>query len=330
MNFHFLVSVRRRGDFVLDVDETCTAQALGIVGPSGSGKSTLLDAVAGILPGGRITLDGRDISGLRLEMRNVGYVMQDPLLFPHLTVKENLTYSPRAGDISSLTDALGIGRLLDRMPLELSGGERRRVSLARAIASRPQLLLLDEPFAGLDELRRREAMALLDWVKRELGLPMILVSHVADEVIGLTDWTLRLDAGRVMSRGLSESVLEPSETRIDNYFTGLVIADGRVRVGNVEMTVLHPAGASGRVRFACYANDIVLATQVPHDLSARNLFETKIVSQTKAGRLLLIHLQDPALRVLVTPEAAGTLGLEAGRNVFAILKSSSIVYLGPA
>lgn len=330
MNLHFQVHVARKNGFVLDINETCSAEALGIVGPSGSGKSTLLDAITGIEVGATILIDQKDLSHTPLAERRLGYVMQDPLLFPHLSVRGNVTYSPRAQSVEHLAKTLGIDHFLDRMPAGLSGGERRRVALARAIASRPDLLILDEPFSGLDEFHRREAMALLDYIKGQMKIPMILVSHVADEIIGLTDWTIRLEAGRVVARGRSESVLEPSETRIDNYFTALVTGPGRVRVGGVEMSVLLPENVSGLVRLACYANDIVLATQPPHDLSARNLFETKIVSKTPAGRLILIVLENPSLRVLVTAEAAAKLELEQGRHVYAILKSSSIVYLGSA
>jgi ABC-type molybdate transport system ATPase subunit len=143
--------VRRRGGFHLRASLRSESDRLAIVGPSGSGKSTLLDVIAGIEPG-RVMLDGEDLTHVPLHRRGVGYVMQDAPLFPHLSVRQNLSYGPRAEGIDEVAARLGIAHLLDRMPRHLSGGERRRVALARAIANRPRLLLLDEPFAGLDEV----------------------------------------------------------------------------------------------------------------------------------------------------------------------------------
>jgi molybdate transport system ATP-binding protein len=328
MKFEFRVRVERPSGFTLEASESCEADALGLVGPSGSGKSTLLDAIAGVEPGAEVRLDGVDCSPLRLEARGVGYVTQDALLFPHLSVRENLLYSPRATGLGDVPDALDIAPLLDRRPRHLSGGERRRVALARAILSKPRVLLLDEPFGGLDDTRRREAMALLDLVRRTFQLPTILVSHLADEVIGLTDWALRLEEGRVVGRGPSASVLRASETRIDNYVTGIVSGPGSVRVDGVEVAVVLPENANGSVRLACYANDIILATQEPLGLSARNVFRTRIASLQPTGGTLLVEIERPRLRALVTPGAVQSLGLRPGSEVFAILKATSITFLG--
>jgi molybdate transport system ATP-binding protein len=201
MRLELDVSVRRRSGFVLELSERCETGALGLIGPSGSGKSTLLDAIAGLEPGARVVLDGRDLSPLPVHEREIGYVPQDASLFPHLSVRQNLLYSPRARGLEDVPAALGIEPLLDRMPRNLSGGERRRAGLARALLSHPKLLLLDEPLTGLDDVRRLEAMDLIRAVRSRYGVPMILVSHRADEVAGLADWSLRLESGRVAGRG---------------------------------------------------------------------------------------------------------------------------------
>ena len=201
MKLELDVSIRRPSGFALEVSERCETGSLGLVGPSGSGKSTLLDAIAGLEPGARVLLDGRDLTPLAAHEREIGYVPQDASLFPHLSVRRNLLYSPRAKALDDVPAALGIEPLLDRMPRNLSGGERRRVALARALLSRPKLLLLDEPLTGLDDARRREAMELIVRVRSAYKIPMILVSHRADEVAGLAEWSLRLDAGRVTDRG---------------------------------------------------------------------------------------------------------------------------------
>jgi len=328
MKFEFEVRERRRTGFSLEVRESIEADSVGLVGPSGSGKSTLLDSVAGVESGARVILGGVDCSRVPLEKREVGYVTQDALLFPHLSVRENLLYSPRAKDLGDVPQALGVGHLLERMPRNLSGGERRRVALGRAILSRPRVLLLDEPFGGLDETRRREAMSLLDQVRRTYRLPMILVSHLADEVIGLTDWAIRLEEGRVVARGPSVTVLRASETQIDNYVTGTVVGPGRVRVGSTELSVILPDAATGSVRLACYAHDILLATREPEQISARNVLRTRVSSIEGSGAAALVELEEPHLRALLTLRAIESLALKPGAEVFAILKATSIAYLG--
>ncbi len=207
MKLELNISIRRRSGFALELSERCDADAVGLVGPSGSGKSTLLDAIAGIEPGGRIVLDGFDLSLFPIHRRQLGYVPQEAALFPHLDVRRNLLYSPRAESLGDVPAALGIEGLLDRMPRNLSGGERRRVALARALLSRPRLLLLDEPLTGLDEPRRQEALRLIREVRQRYRLPMVVVSHRADEVAALSDWTLRLENGRVAGRGKDPDAL---------------------------------------------------------------------------------------------------------------------------
>jgi molybdate transport system ATP-binding protein len=330
VRIEFDVRVARRAGFLLETAASLEAGSLGIVGPSGSGKSTLLDAIAGIEPGARVVLDGQDCSRDPLHRRAVGYVAQDALLFPHLSVRENLLYSPRAVGLGDIPSALGIESLLDRRPRNLSGGERRRVALGRAILSRPRILLLDEPFGGLDERRRREAMGLLAAIRDRFRLPMILVSHLADEVIGLTDWTLRLESGRIAALGPSAKILRASETRIDNYLTGEVRAPGRVVVDGIELAALLPEGARGTVRLACYAHDLLLSRGVPEGISARNVLSTRIERITAMDDAVLVELAPPRLKAIVTPEAAQALGLRPGADTVCVLKATSIVYLGPA
>jgi len=323
-----LVDIRRR-DFRLHASLRAESDRLAIVGPSGSGKSTLLDVIAGIEPG-RVVLDGEDLTRVPLYRRGIGYVMQDAPLFPHMTVRANLAYGPRAAGIDEIARRLGIAHLLDRMPRHLSGGERRRAALARAIASRPRLLLLDEPFAGLDEARRREAMSLLHRVCRETLVPMALVSHSPAEVLGLADRTVRLEGGRVVAEGPSASLLRAGETSIDNYFVADVIGPGRVRTGDVDLSVPLPEGASGAVRLGCYAHEVLLARAAPASISARNVFPAVVRELGEAGDAILATLAEPPLRVLVTADAARELALAPGAAVFAVVKSTSIAYLGSA
>lgn len=318
--------VGRRGGFRLRASLRADAGRLAIVGPSGSGKTTLLDVIAGI-ERGRVVLDGLDLSRLPLHRRSIGYVMQDAPLFPHLTVRGNLAYGPRAEGVEEVAARLGIAHLLDRMPRNLSGGERRRAVLARALASRPRLLLLDEPFAGLDEAARRDAMALL----HGLGdIPTVLVSHSPAEVLGLAERAVRLERGEVVAEGPSASLLRAGETGIDNFLVARIVGASRVRAGSVELSVRLPEGASGAVRLAVYAHDLILAREAPRAISARNVFPAVVRDLTDAGGDVLATLLDPPLRALVTADAARDLALAPGARVIAILKSTSIACLGGA
>jgi molybdate transport system ATP-binding protein len=330
MKLEIAARVPRPDGFTLDVAVSCEAQALGIVGPSGSGKSTLLDAIAGIERGARVVLDGDDVSALPLHRRTVGYVTQDALLFPHRDVRSNLLYSPRAAGLGDAPDALGIAHLLDRMPRHLSGGERRRVALGRALLSRPRLLLLDEPFAGLDETTRREAMSYLMAVRARYGTPTVLVSHVPEEVVGLADHAVRLERGAVSRSGPASAVLRAGETRIDNYFTGTVTGERRVRVDGVELVAALPAGTNGAVRLACYAGDIILARERPTAISARNCIDTTVRSVAAAEEMVIVELESPRARTVISPDAARELRIAAGAPVVAIIKASAIALLGPA
>ena len=323
-------NVSRPNGFHLVVEEKWSAHATGIAGPSGGGKTTLLNCITGSERGARVIVDGEDWSEWSMQERKIGYVTQDPLLFPHMTVKENLLYSPRASSIGPIAEMLRIDHLLERRPANLSGGEKRRVALGRAIASQPRLLVLDEPFTGLDEILRREAMSVLHSIKQWSGVPMILVSHLADEIVGLTDWTIRLENGSVSKRGPSESVLNETETRIDNYFSGIILEPGLVRCGSCDLKVILPHDADGPVRLACYANDILLSKKPPDEISARNVIPTKIKLIQGFEKITLVDLEAPSLRVLVTREANRDLDLVAGMSIYAIIKASSIVYLGPA
>ncbi len=198
----------RRGGFERHVRIEEQARIVALVGPSGAGKTSVLNAIAGLLHprSGHISVDGRvlfdsargvDVPAHR---RRVGYVFQDARLFPHMDVRRNLLYGRHgAGGASpafaldSVVDLLGIGALLARRTGNLSGGEAQRVAIGRALLSQPELLLFDEPLSSLDEARREELIPWLLRVRDEIRLPMLYVSHRADEVRRLASAIHRLD-----------------------------------------------------------------------------------------------------------------------------------------
>ncbi|MGE3106381.1 MAG: molybdenum ABC transporter ATP-binding protein, partial [Lysobacterales bacterium] len=203
-----------RGDFRLALQVELPGRGVTAVhGPSGSGKSTLLRCIAGLdhAPGARISVNGQVWQDaqhfLPSHRRGIGMVFQDASLFEHLDVRGNLHYGLRrkpGADPALLETAiqtLAIGALLDRRPEQLSGGERQRVAIARALALAPQLLLMDEPLSALDAARKQELLPYLERLHDALAIPLLYVSHAADEVARLADHLLLLDAGRVRAVG---------------------------------------------------------------------------------------------------------------------------------
>lgn len=205
----------KRSDFALNFKADLNAGITGLSGPSGSGKTTLLQCIAGLInpDSGTIRLnhtilyDGLLNTSLPTRKRQIGFVFQDPLLFPHLTVKKNLTYGQkgrrpeRKQHLWHIAELLEIGHLMKRKPYQLSGGEKQRVALGRAILNFPRLLLLDEPFTGLDADLKRQILPCLRRLYETTQIPMVLVSHNADELAELTDEQFFIEKGQLLARG---------------------------------------------------------------------------------------------------------------------------------
>jgi molybdate transport system ATP-binding protein len=197
----------RRGDFTLDVAFETSARAVGVVGPSGAGKTTLLQGLAGLSPADHVRLVVEDevlvdtASGLvpPAHRRRLGYVFQDGRLFPHMTVGDNVGFARRyVADPLPVEEALALVDLAGfetRWPATLSGGEARRAAIARALVARPRLLLLDEPFTGLDEARKAMLVPYLVRLRDEQGVPLMVVSHDDRDIAALTQTVIRIDAG---------------------------------------------------------------------------------------------------------------------------------------
>jgi len=217
----------RQDAFTLDVSESASVEVLGLFGPSGSGKTSLLEAVAGLRhpDRGAIKVGDRDLYSSTLQInlpsreRRIGYVPQDALLFPHLDVKANILYgtSGHLGTAKALAyaetvDLLELGSLVARRVQKLSGGEKQRVAIARALMIRPALLLLDEPLAGVDRERRDRILPYLMRIRKQLHVPLVYVTHDADELTAIADRVLKLEAGRVVASG-PPSAMWPAATR---------------------------------------------------------------------------------------------------------------------
>ncbi|GJM20574.1 MAG: molybdenum import ATP-binding protein ModC [Planctomycetota bacterium] len=335
MNFELDVDLARPGGFRLQLQARCESHALAVVGPSGAGKSTLLAALAGALRARRgerlsLRLDGRERAGAALHARRVGWVRQDPLLFPHLNVRRNLLFARPEADPAEVIDALALAPLLERAPRHLSGGEQRRVALGRALLADPELLLLDEPFSGLDALGRRRALGLLRELRERFGVPLVLVSHVPEDVVGLCDHALRLEAGRLVDQGDAVAVLRAGETNVDNHFRAQVLDAHTVDYDGVRLHLALPPDARGELRVACSAHDILLARTAPQAVSARNVFATTVAALHSTGGGVLVELARPRLLVTLTHSAVDELQLAPGVELVALLKATALVVLGSA
>lgn len=212
-NMHVTVA-RVQGDFTLDVCFSGERHGVtALYGPSGSGKTTVVNMVAGlvrpdsgtIVINGRCLFDAKKRINLPPEKRRVGYVFQEGRLFPHLSVRSNLTYGmrlvpkkQRTIPLEQVVELLGIGHLLGRRPKNLSGGEKQRVAIGRALLITPAVLLMDEPLAALDQRRKEELLPYIGTIGREFGVPILYVSHALREIRELTDTIVHLRGGRVV------------------------------------------------------------------------------------------------------------------------------------
>ena len=346
------------GDFHLGLDLELSPGITALYGPNGSGKSTALDCIAGLVSpdSGELRLSGRALFSsqervnLPPERRRIGYVFQDSLLFPHLTVWENILYGHRRTpeahrriETDALVELLGLEPLLNRKPTGLSGGEARRVALARAIATSPELLLLDEPLASLDNAYRGRALRSLKTLRRQMGLSMLYVSHSISEVLALADQAIALKEGAVVASGTPHGVLRHpgvrtlvAEEALENLLEVDLVehraASGltQARLATHDLWLPQVDGqASGTVTVSIRAADILLASEPPRGLSARNVLRGTVAEVGDLGPATLVTADiGVPLLAEVSPEARESLGLEPGRDVFLIIKANSIAVLG--
>jgi molybdate transport system ATP-binding protein len=355
-----ILSLRLRksySDFELAVSAAFPSGIVAVFGPSGSGKTTLLNCVAGLVSPdeGEISLNGETLFSaakkldLPPERRRIGYMFQDSLLFPHLTVKENIHYGYRLTppqmrriNPSQLVELLELGPLMDRRPESLSAGERQRVMLARALATSPKLLLLDEPLASLHTAIKGRILRYLKAVDRELAIPMIYVSHSISEVLALAHKVLILNRGSQVTydeprKLLSQPAVIPTVDveSLENLFDVEVLehrpASGisLTRLGETILALPRLGQEAGKViSVAIRASDIILASVKPEKISARNILKARIEEIHSLGPRVLVqaYLDQPWL-VEITPDALTNLDLREGQDVYLVLKSSSIMIL---
>ena len=343
------------GAFHLAVKFAAEAPIVGLFGRSGAGKTSVINAIAGINRPARghiriddVTLfDAQERIDLPSEERRIGYVFQDALLFPHLDVESNLLYGQRLrrpadrviGE-ARVVDLLGLRDLLRRKPRNLSGGEKQRVAIGRALLAQPRILLMDEPLAALDVPRKTEILDYIERLRDELNIPIIYVSHSVPEIARLADTVVVLSEGRCLAVGDVDDVmgrldLKPAtgryeagsllETRItahdaDDQLTTLSFDGGELIVPRLELAV------GERVRTRIRARDVSLATQRPTGISILNILFGRVTAiDAEIGPISDVQLAvgSATLNVRITRRSLQQLEIHVGQDVYALVKAVS-------
>ncbi len=356
-----------RTGFVLDVDLALPARGVtALFGPSGSGKTTCLRVVAGLEPQaqGRISVAGEVWQDSAqhickpVHQRALGYVFQEARLFEHLTVEKNLRFGFDRTPVAQRHHhwdhglaLLGIGHLLARMPHELSGGERQRVAMARALATSPRVLLMDEPLAALDAQRKADILPWLEQLHEALDIPVLYVTHAMDEVVRLADHIVLLNEGRAQAHGPVAHMLTRTDLPLalgdsasalieahtcaqpaDEGMCALTFAGGRLLLPQTRAT---PLPADTRVRVRIQARDVSLSLDRPGRTSVLNILGATVTDVTPSGTgQVLVGLAVPACQPGGTPTrllsrisqaSAVRLGVVPGLALYAQVKGVAMV-----
>ncbi len=329
------------GEFRLEAAFELDGHA-ALVGPNGSGKTSLLDALAGLVrpERGRVALGERVLSDAAVFVppaeRGLGYVFQDGALFPHLTVAANVAYPTevrRGRDRSApaqLLERFELTRLADRLPAQLSAGERQRVALARAVAAEPRWLLLDEPFATIDAAARPDLRAMMLDILTERGVPALWVTHDPEEALGLAGDVLVLTGGRLVEHGPAEELLHRPTSAFAaalaglNHYLGTVeaSADGllTVRVGAARLAVRGERRVGDQVAVVVSPGEVILSVETPHT-SARNAYRLEVEQLVREADGCRVRLAgELTIAARITLASAAELGLAEGAEVTAFFK----------
>ncbi len=347
--------VKQWAGFTLDVDLALPGKGVtALFGHSGSGKTTLLRAIAGLggRSAGHCIFKGHawqnEDKYLPAHQRPIGYVFQDANLFPHLTVNKNLQYgmgrtsATQRISLEQAIDLLGIGHLLLRKPAQLSGGEKQRVGIARALAVSPELLLMDEPLAALDLARKQEILPYLERLHQELSIPVLYVSHSPDEVARLADHIVVMSQGKKIADGPLTEILSRIDLPIRLGEDAGVVLKGIIRARDDQWLLTHIAFAGGalwtkdtggavgdQVRVRVLARDVSISLYQQHDTSIQNHLAGTIESvhpDEHPGLLLVRVLVGDSLFISrLTNRSAHQLNISVGQPVWIQVKSVALI-----
>lgn len=340
-------------NFSLDIAFEAPSGITVLFGESGSGKTTTINAIAGLQSNsqGRVTLSDRVLfdsasnTSLKPYQRNIGYIFQESRLFPHLIVEQNLNYAKRFNkvdksvDFYQIVELLGIKPLLRRTPNSLSGGEKQRVAIGRALLSAPDLILADEPLAALDGARKAELLPYFKKLNRELGIPMLYVTHSPEEVLELADHVIALEQGRIVTQGPAREVMANSKVArtanraIKSTLTTQLVAqhpDGLSELQVASETLYVPtldAPIGSAVCLELVANDLILSTAKVAGISALNQVSGRVESiETTSSSDVLINvcIATDIVSTHITKRSLNNLNLKIGDPCVLIIKSVNI------
>jgi molybdate transport system ATP-binding protein len=343
----------RLGTFLLDVRFAAERGLTALFGRSGAGKTSLINVIAGLIrpDQGRVVVEGVTVVDTErgifvpVHKRRVGYVFQDGRLFPHLTVRQNLLYGrwfaptpERHGELDRVVDLLGISALLDRRPAKLSGGEKQRVAIGRALLASPRLLLMDEPLASLDEARKAEILPYIERLRDESGVPIVYVSHSVSEVARLASTVVLVSAGSVAAVGPTAEIMQRLdlfpltgraeagaiiEATVEAHDDAFCLTTLRSRAGLWRLPRIDLAPGE-RLRLRVRARDVMLATRAPEGVSALNVM-AGVVADIGAGEGpvtdVRLDCNGEGLLARLTRYSVDQLQLKPGMPVFALVKS---------
>jgi len=343
---------KRYGDCAMEFDFAVSGERVGIFGESGSGKSTLVGILAGLIQPdrGEISLDGECIfsSTKRInippERRRITVVFQQPTLFPHLSVKSNLLYGFRRSlpeqrtiDFAKLVEVLNLDALLERGVNNLSGGEKQRVSLGRAVLANPRLLLMDEPMSALDDTLKFQIIPYMKSVSEQFGIPYLFISHSLVEMRLMAEQVIVVSGGR--NAGLTTAD-QLARDRMGNSPVGYINllkvkaprrTDGLFAYswGNQELFI-SAGNEQEEALFELSSKDIILCKRHPEAISARNLIACTVANTFVSGNRIGVELAcgDKLMVAEIVESAAEELGIRAGSELFAVIKAVAFRRLG--
>lgn len=347
MNLHY-----HKAGFSLDADFKTGNGLTVIFGPSGAGKTTILNLFAGMINAnsgwasikGVELFNSQDRLNMAMRERRLGYVPQDLLLFPHLNVESNLLYSAKAqktAQFHHIVDMLDLRLLLNRYPSELSGGEGRRLAMGRALLSEPNALLLDEPMAGLDPIRRQRLLPFIERIQSEIDIPILYVSHYAEEAARLADFAIMVADGQTIAYGPAPKIFSnPSvEAHFGPFDLGGVV-EGRCVSHDNGLALVDCGGTCFKIsdrgfkegthlRLRILARDVALALEKPGPTSVQNIIPCRLKRIDTHGEHALIRLQTGRdetieLSAMVTQQSVKALDLHQGQSLFAMIKAVAV------
>lgn len=323
-----------------------------LFGLSGSGKSSLINLVSGLInpDEGVIALNGRELFNsaenvcVPINQRNIGYVFQDARLFPHYTVNGNLRYGMKntsKDEFNYIVELLGIGHLLKRYPITLSGGEKQRVAIGRALLTDPEILLMDEPLSALDLPRKRELMNYLERLSKEINIPILYVTHSLDELLRLAERVVLLANGKVEAYDVLENIWDsplflpwkqeneqsavlslPVFMHNPSYkMTALSIGDQNIWINQVEAQI------NEKVRICIHSSDVSISLNKVEQSSIRNTLYGRIVKILELENRvdLKLDIGGKHLWASISKWSFHDLALQLGQLVYAQIKAISVM-----